>query len=63
MEQRRAERKSDGAAVVEVVEGGYADEQGGKTRDVKAGNYHEIRDGEAVLEAGQLRVYIWCDLE
>ena len=65
MEQGRAKRKSDGAAVVRVVEGGefwFADEQGGKTTEVEAIQYHEIRDGEAVTEAGQLRVVIQCYL-
>ena len=60
----RAKRKSDGAAVVLVEEGGFADEQGGgKTREVEAAQLHEIRDGEAVTEAGQLRVAIWCSHE
>ena len=70
LKQYRAKRESDGAAVVEVVdEGGFlssllfADEQGcGKTLDVEAAQYHEIRDGEAVTEAGQLRVYVLCFL-
>ena len=67
LQQRRAKRKSDGAAVVYVDEEGelwYADEQGGKTtwQEVEAAQFHEIRDGEAVTEAGQLRVRIWCDL-
>ena len=63
LEQWRAKRNSDGAAVVSVG-GWFADEQGGgKTLDVKAQKGHVIRDGEAVLEAGQLRVAIRCSLE
>ena len=61
LEQLRAKRSSDGAAVVLVgARTGFADEQGERTEEWEAKKRHVIRDGEAVPEAGQLRAFIEC---
>ena len=59
LQQFRSKRKEDGAAVVSVKEG-MADEKGRKAEweDWTEEEVHEIRDEEAVPEAGSLRVLI-----